>query len=268
MKKHTTLVPVDIFGFQFMVSEEKGLSPEALWTAKEIVESFNTPSSEVLIAEIQNANALAEKNLKDCPLTTEEKAEMFIPEFPVKNRNKRAKSRDGKALEGRKHKGCADSNYGWKKYNKYCKEMSRKVSKRNFKEHWQEELPLPAGEWDECDYFWRRKEQEEEQYRNFFPHGDYICDPVKGYRCPENKEMNEHIDYLVHEEKLPEHEYDWDTDWDLADWNDSHATKEEQTYSHGYTEGYCEGFEADKQYVLNLLKNHGITVDLDALNAN
>lgn len=258
--KHVELATTNLFGVDFTIEKGRILTADELWSAKYIVSTF-LPPSEVLMAERLNASAISEKNLKDCPLTVEEKAEMFVPEFPVKNRDKRAKSRNGKALEGRKHKGCVGSNYGWKKYNSFCKEQSRKVSDRNFKEHWQEELP---EDWDACDYFWRNKEQEDEIYRDGFPHGDYICDPVKGYDCPENKEINEHISHLVHEEELPEHEHDYD--WDYADYYDEEEDDTRDDLS-GDDYAYNHGFEAGKQYVIDLLKAHGITVDLSILDS-
>lgn len=246
--KSVELTTTNLFGVNFAIEKGRILTADELWSVRHIVSTF-LPPSEVLMAEKLNANALAEKNLKDYPLTIEEKTEMFVPEFPVKNKDKRAKSRNGKALEGRKHKGCVGSNYGWKKYNNFCKEHDRKVSDRNFKEHWQEELP---EDWDACDYFWRNKEQENETYHDAFPHGNYICDPVKGYDCPENKEINEHIGYPVHEE---EHDYDWDYDY----YDDDYDETEESMYE--------QGFEAGKQYVVDLLKEHGITVDLSILDS-
>ncbi len=204
----------NIMGLDVVLTDNRVLSPNELWSIRAIAETFNHPSNEVLMAEKLNANALAEKNLKDCPLTVEEQAEMFVPEFPVKNRDKRAKSRNGKALEGRKHKGCANSNYGWKKYNNFCKEHDRKVSKRNFKEHWQEELP---EYWDACDQWYD-------------------------------------------EEELPEHEYDWDyveeKKFEIA---------RECSYNKGYNLGYHEGFEAGQKYILDLLKQVGVNVNLETL---
>lgn len=242
--KSVELTITNLFGIDFAIEKGRILTADELWSVKYIVDTF-LPSSEVLMAEKLNASAIAEKNLKDCPLTVEEKAEMFIPEFPVKNRDKRAKSRDGKALEGRKHKRCKGYHTSEKPYNKYCKEMSRKISKRNFKEHWQEELP---EYWDACDQWY--DEEEEEQSRNFFPHGDYICDPVRGYDCPENRKINEYIGYIEEEEELDR--------WGYMDLDDYDETEESM---------YEQGFEAGKQYVVDLLKEHGIIIDLDRLDA-